>query len=152
MKPRKPLKRTGIKRKTPLKRGTKGLKRSYIKRMSKAKRKEIAETAGPRKEYRESNPCALHKALGHYEPATQTHEIACGPARGKAVYHREAWLATCETCHPYLQGMAVERQMAVKLLVDPEYFDLDLICELRGRAKGAITLADVVDHLTLKRN
>ena len=43
----------------------------------------------------------------------------------------------------------IERQLALKMLVDPQYFDLLKICELRGRAPTAIVLEDVVPYLEM---
>jgi hypothetical protein len=84
--------------------------------------------------------------------ATEVHEICSGPARQKALNHRETWLALCRGCHQRMHtpsDFSIERQLALKLLVDPEYFNLELVCQLRGRAPTAITLADVSPYLSL---
>jgi hypothetical protein len=43
----------------------------------------------------------------------------------------------------------LERQLAVKMISDPHWFDLAAICKLRGRPASSITLADIVPWLTL---
>jgi hypothetical protein len=84
--------------------------------------------------------------------ATAVHEICSGPARKGALKHRETWLALCSTCHHRMHDYSdfpIERQCALKLLADPEWFDLAMICFLRGRAETAIVLADVAPWLCL---
>jgi 5-methylcytosine-specific restriction endonuclease McrA len=101
-----------------------------------------------RREYRQ-RPCQL---CGKRQ-SDHVHEIASGPARKEALKHRAAWLALCESCHRRMHDHSdfpIERQCALKLLVDPEYFNLEVICRLRGRAPTAITLADVAPFLELK--
>lgn len=86
-------------------------------------------------------------------PSTETHEIASGTGiRNLAFGLREAWAAACNHCNFHRltdrKEYPVARQMAVKLVSDPEYFDLELICKIRGRALTATTLADVAAHLS----
>lgn len=83
-------------------------------------------------------------------PAEQCHEISRGPARDASLSRRETWLGVCSTCHDLLDDYSqypIERQLAIKLLVDPEWFDIRAVNELRGRAPDAITLPEVVDYL-----
>ncbi len=82
------------------------------------------------------------------------HEIAKGQHRHNAIKHRACCLVVCSKCNcddlcDYSKW-PIERQLAVKLLTDPEYFDLDLFNKVRGRAATAITLADIVPYLKLK--
>lgn len=85
--------------------------------------------------------------------ADDVHEIARGPARATAFSERLSWLAVCRSCHEAMGDYAawpIERQLAVKLVVDAEHFDLAGFNELRGRAAGAITLADVAEFLKVE--
>lgn len=86
---------------------------------------------------------------------TDIHEIARGAARSAAIHRRESWLLVCRQCHDDLDDASqwpVERQLAAKLLADPDYFDPPVVNRLRGRAEDAITLADIVPHLELLRS
>ena len=101
-----------------------------------------------RNEYRNK-----HCQLCHWLKATDCHEIARGPARKAALECRSTWLALCRPCHEKLGDYSewpVERQLALKLVVDPEHFDLVKVNRIRGRADGAITLADIVPHLKVR--
>ena len=72
--------------------------------------------------------------------ATDVHEIASGAARQAAVSERCAWLAVCRVCHHNLHDYTawpLEKTLALKLLKDPNWFDLAKINELRGRAPTA---------------
>ena len=83
---------------------------------------------------------------------TQCHEIPRGVHRKAATMFREAWLALCPVCHQQVDDYSVwpiARQAAVKLLKDPGFFDLSILCQLRGRAKTALTLSEVVVYLRL---
>ena len=85
--------------------------------------------------------------------ATDTHEICRGVHRAKAVLERCTWLALCRGHHSDMgdyELWPLERQLALKALVDPAWFDLAKINELRGRAPGAIELADVIKHLRMR--
>ncbi len=85
--------------------------------------------------------------------ACDVHEMARGCHRSVAVKHRCCWLSLCRQCHEEMDDYAVwplTRQLAVKLLKDPEYFDLLKFNSIRGRAPGAITLAEVVAHLCME--
>lgn len=100
----------------------------------------------PRAAYRKEFPCCQYCLLND---ATDLHEICAGPAREKALSRREAWLHLCRECHRELQHKPVALACAVKLLEDPEHFSLEVVNELRGRAPGAITIADVRRYLKL---
>lgn len=71
-------------------------------------------------------------------------EIVRGSSRGVALGDRRAWLPACYTCNSFiLTGIAIEQKLAIKLCIDPAYFDLEAINKMRGRSGHAITLADV---------
>lgn len=85
--------------------------------------------------------------------ATDLHEIARGIHREEATKHPEAWLLLCLWCHEEMGDYSrwpLARQLALKLVADPTRFDLAKINEIRGRAEGAIDLADVGKYLELK--
>ena len=80
-------------------------------------------------------------------PATGIDHIARGSSRQNALEDRAAWLAACWECN---SGDAndhtkfpIERKIAVKICTDGEFASIEKINDMRGRAAGAITLADV---------
>lgn len=78
--------------------------------------------------------------------ALAVHEIGRGADRHRAWPHRAAWLALCMPCHRECGNYAVwpiARQLALKLVRDGAYFDLEAVNRIRGRAVGAITLSEV---------
>jgi hypothetical protein len=84
--------------------------------------------------------------------AVDCHEIPRGAHREQALEHRCAWLAVCRPCHELIDDYSewpVARQLALKLLGDPEHFDLLTVNRLRGRDENAITMGDVVVWLKL---
>lgn len=87
--------------------------------------------------------------------STEVHELANGNGiRNLAFGDRAAWCAACRRCNTHeLTDKAkypIARQLAVKLLRDPNYFDLSAINAMRGRAPTATTLADVVEWLEVR--
>jgi hypothetical protein len=83
--------------------------------------------------------------------ATCIDHIAGGASRNAALSERCACNASCLPCN---LGDAndptkfpVLRKLAVKLVTDGEFFDLEKFNKLRGRARSAITLADVTAFL-----
>ncbi len=126
------------------------MKRTRLKHQSSKKRKEIADTSKARREYVEQ--AGVCQGCGSWA-VQDCHEIARGAHRSKAVYERFTWLALCSGCHDRMDGYSIwplEAQLALKLLVDPEYFDLVAFNRLRGRADNAITMADLVPYLRLR--
>ena len=118
--------------------------------MSK-KRQLLNQTCSAERE-RYLRTAVLCDVCGRVEPK-DVHEIARGPARNKAVTERCTWLAVCRACHEDLDDYktwTLARQLAVKLVVDPEFFDLDKFNALRGRSSRAITLVDVADYLDVR--
>lgn len=136
-----------MKRSGPLKR-TKGLTRKARMPRQSKKRKQLMKAVNPlRDAYRKEFPKCQ---CGCGRDACELHEITAGAAREKALSIREAWLHLASECHAKTQFTCVPYQCALKLLADPDYFNLRTINALRGRAEGAITLADVAPYLMLK--
>lgn len=98
--------------------------------------------------------CAICGARG--VGLVHVHEIIGGPSRMRAFVERAAWLPACNVCNCDRLTDRIEwpiaKQLAIKLELDPEWFDLDKICELIA-VKGhpnpprAVTAADVLDEL-----
>ena len=85
-------------------------------------------------------------------PPVDLHEIARGVHRRRGVKERCTWLCVCRRCHDELGDYSIwpiTRQLAVKMLSDPAFFDLKKFNELRDRSPEAITLGDVTKHLQL---
>lgn len=85
--------------------------------------------------------------------AVDVHEIVTRAKSDKSVEHRCAWLCLCRTCHDDEVGdysrYPISRQLALKLVADPEAFDLATINKLRGNDPNEFTLADVAKHLRM---
>ncbi len=139
-KPRKPMRRVS-KERSKLMREVAAWRGCFIIDMRQC------QICGKKLVWRESDPITSVRSLS-------VHEIAKGPCRSEAMKHRECCLVACDICNcgPLCDYKIwpIERQLAVKLLTDPEYFDLELFNKVRGRAPTAITLADVVPYLQLK--
>ncbi|KKM93808.1 hypothetical protein LCGC14_1204730 [marine sediment metagenome] len=80
----------------------------------------------------------------------ETHEIANGPVRQKALKEPATWLRLCNgfanNCHDAVQGKLewpVFRQLALKKMYDPEHYDRVKVNLLRGREPDAITEKEV---------
>ncbi len=86
---------------------------------------------------------------GSGDPATHTiDEIVRGGSRSLGYAARAAWIPACFSCNcGPLNSMPVEHKLAIKLCIDPEYFDIEQVNAMRGRAPGAITLVDVSKYL-----
>ena len=120
------------------------MKRTPLRRVSKKTAKVDRAIKREREEYREEfHICQVcNRAL-----ATDVHEVARGSHRAKAKLERCCWLAVCAPCHSeklsdYSQ-FPITRQLAVKLVADPKFFDLKRFNEIRGRSPEAITLEDL---------
>lgn len=84
--------------------------------------------------------------------AEDCHEITRGPYREESLRYRAVWLAVCRKCHDELDDASVwpiTRQLAVKLLGDPDGFDICRVNTIRAD-RGPIDMADVVSWLRLK--
>ena len=90
----------------------------------------------------ESGPCCLCGGTAH-----DCHEILAGSHRTAAFKERCCWLRTCRLCHPDLQGTPIVCQLGLKLLSDPEGYDLGRTLEVWGRAPTAITPGEVLDEV-----
>lgn len=122
-------------------------KRNGLRRVSKKRAKLNREAWKEREEFRKLFPLCCW--CGVRDPANHTiDEIVRGSSRGLAIVDRRAWLPACYDCNSViLTGMTIEHKLAIKLCIDPEYFDLQFINRIRGRAPGSITLADVAEWL-----
>lgn len=129
--------------------------------MSKVKRlpeivikKEISKI---RAEFNEAfDRCFLcgTKARNTWPPRLETHELARGPDREVAKDQRCCLIRTCQRCHSErLDGMSIERQLAIKKLFDPEGYDRTQVNvirsrhNLRGPQPDAITECDVLEEV-----
>jgi hypothetical protein len=133
------VKRSRLHRKTP------------IKRISAKRRKQMARTKSQRDSFRaEFRICMLCSK----RKATDVHEIVTRAKSDLAVENRCTWLCLCRTCHDREVAdygrYPVSRQLALKLVADPEAFDLAKVNELRGNDPNEFTLADVVRWLDMK--
>ena len=85
------------------------------------------------------------KAINTWPPTLETHDIARGQNRDKAKSERCNLVRACQRCHQgRLDGMPVARQLAIKLLSDPDGYDLVRVNRLRNRADSAITDGEVL--------
>lgn len=84
---------------------------------------------------------------GHPVATLDCHEIASGPARKRAVKDRSAWMVACRYCNGHeltdKTVWPIERQLALKKILDPEHYNRVRVNELRGRAPEAITDEEV---------
>lgn len=148
------MKRTELKRKTPLKaktplrrapmrRTASTLKRTPLRRMSARKRKAI-DTARPGREaFACEFPTCMHCRRRR---SCDTHEIPRGGHRPKAYEDRRAWLRLCRPCHDLFDNYRLaplSLACAVKQLSDPEFYDLAWINTTRAKAETGITQAEV---------
>ena len=137
-----------LKRKQPL-------KRTHVKNLSARKplrRVRLSKVATVRKANRERaefvrefSRCFNCNVGPNVWPPLSCHEIASGPARGKAIQYRAAWLCLCGACHDRLhrENWTVAAQLLLKLRNDPTFYDRDLVNRLRGRAPDAVSESEV---------
>ena len=99
-----------------------------------------AERVKERKEFVLAGFCSLCGSRPH-----DCHEILAGSSRHKSYHERACWLRVCRTpCHGIVQGADIAWQLALKLLNDPEGFDLVKFCEAWGRTPQAATAGQVL--------
>ena len=118
-----------------------------LRRVSADYKSRMSKLTPERKRYRNQ----LCQCCGA-ERAKHVHEIAPAGQREAMLEYRQAWLALCPTCHLRMHNYAdypPERQLALKAIADPEYFDRVLINKLRGRDEDAISWPDVARHLRM---
>lgn len=107
-----------------------------------------------RREFCKSGPCSN---CGNSWDALDCHEILAGSNRHKSWWERACWLRLCrEPCHRIVQGADIPWQLALKLLNDPEGFDLEKFHEAWDRPITAVTAEDVLvalrGHLISKQD
>ena len=140
------MKRSPLKRKTPLPRGTKQLNRTPLKPISDRKRAMDRRMKPMLDEYRKEFPVCQRYGCGR--AAREIHEIAAGPYREAARASRACVLHLCPVCHAALQGTAYERQLAHKMIADPEGFDIREFNRVVRRQ--AVCFADVTAFLGVR--
>ncbi len=139
------MKRSPLTRRTPLARGKSELKRSPMPRKSPKMRKLESKHRAERLAYWKGKTC---ECCGENR-ATQTHEIRPGANRLIAFKDRRFWLATCWWCNCFvLTGMKLDRQLALKKLADPEFYDREFVLLETGLAVTAVTEAEVDAWIT----
>jgi hypothetical protein len=85
------------------------------------------------------------KGMNTWPPSLETHHIVRGSDRTKSLNERCALIRTCQRCHTNrLDGMSVVRQLAIKLMCDPDGYSRECVNKLRGRAPEAITEGEVL--------
>ncbi len=90
------------------------------------------------------NRCWLCGSAGTEWNPLETHEIARGNFRAKAVKEPAAWVRTCHACHrDRLDSMPIARQLGLKLVHDPSRYSRLAVNELRHRSPGAVSETDV---------
>lgn len=153
------MKRTELKRKTPLKtktpmrrapmrRTASTLKRTPLRKRSKARAKSDREIMPARREYLcEFDRCAYPCCR---KSAACVHEIAFGNGvRPQAVKDPATWLPSCIEHNKSGQGfhdvmrMPIVAQLALKMILDFSRYDRERVNEMRGKARDAITQAEV---------
>lgn len=77
----------------------------------------------------------------------ETHEIARGIHRSKAVCTPATWMRVCRQCHDTLGSMSIAAQLALKKINDPEWYDRIVVNRIRGRADEAITENEVDEEV-----
>ena len=107
---------------------------------------------------RRMKPIRENYLLGHplchvcSRPTSDCHEIVRGSDRWKAYQHPGAWLSLCRACHDLMDDYSIwppARQVALKMLADPQTYSLEMIQDLRG--DHLVMLEDVVQYLELKQ-
>jgi hypothetical protein len=94
------MKRSPLKRKTPLKRGNKPMKRSPLRPMSKKRQNALKEYGEVRKRYLEEHPVC--EVCGMKPPA-EIHHIH-NRGTGGALSDTENFLAVCRYCHEQIHA------------------------------------------------
>lgn len=143
---RSPLKRgtKGLQRKTPLARGTKGLKRTgRLPPISQRKRTFERMVKPMHDDYKKLFPKCQYC---NRRKGRDIHEIFSQGRREVARQHRSCILHLCGTCHPILQHAPKAMQLAVKAKADKFGFDL---AEYNRLSPGEpVSLAEVDEYLT----
>lgn len=136
------MKRSPIKRKTPLK------SKGRLRPVSASRRKYNAAATPARSAYLdEMRRCAVNGS----SPSTEVHEIAGGTDRKKALIEPATWLAVGRVGHDEVQGWPKAKQLALKLIVDPMRFDLEKFNAVYTGQERPVTIADVAKYLEFIR-
>ena len=88
---------------------------------------------------------------GPFPRCLEVHEISRGAARQRSLKVRASWLLLCRRHHELVSTFSVVRQLALKFLADPEWYDAAVVNELRKRSELAITDGDVLEELPFIR-
>jgi hypothetical protein len=136
------MKRSALKRSTPL-------KRTGRLRPISAKRAALKLQVGPRRKafVEEVGECMVC-GRNHGRARLSVHEIASGPAREEALSRPELWLCVCVFgCHAKVQHMPHAQQFALQ----SRYWLERAVASfnaVRSRPETALTVAEVTEHLT----
>lgn len=99
------------------------MKRSRLRPISGKKAKQNRRIKAARENFRKEMGVCCICGKGHWERLT-VHELWGGSHRQKTVEDRRFWLAACWPCHTEkLQHMPKDEQLAIKRLVDFEFYD-----------------------------
>ena len=108
-----------------------------------------------RQAWRDSTPAiCMHCCNPEDWNGLQTHEIERRSQAQRTWGHRCNYLLLCERCHagPFA-AMPHSQQLAIKLIRDPNYFDLKEWLRLKDpelKAPERVTLSEVVAHLAFQ--
>lgn len=140
------MKRTPLKRAKGLNRGSYQLKRTRINPVSKKTAALKREVNPPRAAYvDEMRQCAVFPEL----PAVECHEIAGGSDRTKALKEPACWLAVSRKGHEVAQYESKAKQLARKLIVDPQRFSLTKFNACYTGKEYPVLMEKVAAHLQL---
>lgn len=85
-----------------------------------------------------------------YSRQLETHEIARGVHRSKAILEPSTFLRACRWCHQEkLDAMPIDQQLAYKFVRDPIHYDRSRVLEIRGRADTSVTQEEVLAAVEL---
>ena len=85
--------------------------------------------------------CFICGCRGNDTMGLQTHELARGPDRAKALKEPAAWMRVCLLHHEQIPDLIT--CLAYKRHFDPEHFNAETVSLLRGRQSGAITKEEI---------
>lgn len=140
------MKRSYLKRYTPLKSRAKVAMRNTRLRTKSLKRQREERALEPAlDEYRQLFPCCQYP--GCRNAGECIHEITRGSSRWTGRQQRACILHLCGFHHlwskPCVQSMSLAAQCAIKQRADPEGYDLAEINRVRGRPQTALTQEEV---------
>ena len=112
------------------------MKRLGSKTASLIKRCELA-----RQSFKEdAAKCAY---CGNDRDGLDVHEICGGSNRQRFYPERCGWLLLCRRCHDIWQGAALAKQLALKAISDPRYYDRVRVLALYGNGKRTLPESEV---------